>query len=154
MAWISNYIHHRMWDEIIFPFPNFNGCTVEVWEWISNFISYFTGHVIIYPCKKGPWGHNTEQAGKERWRCLFKQDSFEWGHPQRAQGLVKVRPIYLEPWVDSNPTLKAAALKVIQSGNPFLKLCFQASVIPVWTMACCPLCTRPFGTNTGWFIIR
>ena len=25
----------KMWDEITYPFPNVNGCTV--WEWISNF---------------------------------------------------------------------------------------------------------------------
>ena len=30
-----------MWDEITYPFPNFNGCTVEVWEYISNFIVNF-----------------------------------------------------------------------------------------------------------------
>ena len=29
-----------------YPFPNFNGATVEVWEWISNFIPHF----ITYPC--------------------------------------------------------------------------------------------------------
>ena len=27
----------KVWDEITYPFPNFNGCTIEVWEWISNF---------------------------------------------------------------------------------------------------------------------
>ena len=27
-----------MWDEITYPFPNFNDATIEVWEWISNFI--------------------------------------------------------------------------------------------------------------------
>ena len=27
-----------VWDEITYPFPKFNGITVEVWEWISNFI--------------------------------------------------------------------------------------------------------------------
>ena len=48
-AWISNYMHYKMWDEITYPFPNFNGATVEVWEWISNFIPHFTGHVITYP---------------------------------------------------------------------------------------------------------
>ena len=48
-AWISNYIHHKVWDEITYPFPNFNGATVEVWEWISNFIPHFTGTVITYP---------------------------------------------------------------------------------------------------------
>ena len=29
-AWISNYIHYKMSDEIIYPFLNFNGATVEV----------------------------------------------------------------------------------------------------------------------------
>ena len=29
-TWISNYIHYKVWDEIIYPFLNFNGCTVEV----------------------------------------------------------------------------------------------------------------------------
>ena len=48
-AWISNYTHHKVWDEITYPFPNFNSCTVEVWEWISNIISHIAGHVITYP---------------------------------------------------------------------------------------------------------
>ena len=25
-------------------------CSVEVWEWINNFIPHFTGRVITYPC--------------------------------------------------------------------------------------------------------
>ena len=37
-----------MCDEITYPFPNFNGGTVEVWEWISNLILHFTGHVWFY----------------------------------------------------------------------------------------------------------
>ena len=35
---ISYYVHYRLWDEIINPFLNCNGCTVENWEWISNLI--------------------------------------------------------------------------------------------------------------------
>ena len=46
----SNHIFDKLWDEIIYPSPNFNGYTVEVWEWINNFIPYFTRHVIMYPC--------------------------------------------------------------------------------------------------------
>ena len=46
-------------EYITYPFQNFNGCTAEVWEWIRNFISSFTGHVITYLCwdlsKRGPW---------------------------------------------------------------------------------------------------
>ena len=40
----------KTWDEITYPFPNFSGCTVEVWEWISKFIPYFIMDIITYPC--------------------------------------------------------------------------------------------------------
>ena len=49
-VWISNYIHYKVWDEITYPFQNFNGCIVEVWEWISNSIPLYIEHVITYPC--------------------------------------------------------------------------------------------------------
>ena len=44
-TWISNYTHYKVWDEITYPFPNFN----EVWEWMSNFIPHFIIDVITYP---------------------------------------------------------------------------------------------------------
>ena len=31
----DNHTHSKMWDEIIYPFLNFNACTDEVWEWIK-----------------------------------------------------------------------------------------------------------------------
>ena len=37
-----------MWVEITYPFPNFNGWDIEVWEWINNFIPHFTGPVADY----------------------------------------------------------------------------------------------------------
>ena len=39
----------KVCDEIIYPFPYFNGATVEVWGWISNFIPDFVMDVIAYP---------------------------------------------------------------------------------------------------------
>ena len=36
-AWISNDMPSKVRNEITYSFPNLNGCTVEVWEWISNF---------------------------------------------------------------------------------------------------------------------
>ena len=33
----------KVWDEITYPFLNFNDRTVEVLEWISNFISLCDG---------------------------------------------------------------------------------------------------------------
>ena len=49
LAWISNYTHSKVWDDITYPFPNSNGCTVEVWEWKSNVIPHFIGHGIAMP---------------------------------------------------------------------------------------------------------
>ena len=28
-AWMRNYIHYKVWDEIAYPFLNFNGATVK-----------------------------------------------------------------------------------------------------------------------------
>ena len=33
---IRNYTHYKLKHEITYPFPNFNGFTVEVWEWMSK----------------------------------------------------------------------------------------------------------------------
>ena len=40
----------KMWDGITYPLPNFNGSTVEVWKWISHFISHIIKNVVSYPC--------------------------------------------------------------------------------------------------------
>ena len=48
LAWISNHIHYKVWDEINNIFPNVNGATVDVFEWISNFVPHFPGHVLIH----------------------------------------------------------------------------------------------------------
>ena len=44
-------IHYNAWDEITYPFPNFNGATIEVLKWIGNFIpEYLYIYSITYPC--------------------------------------------------------------------------------------------------------
>ena len=40
----------KVWDEITYLFPNFNGYTAKVREWISN-IPHFLIDVITYPCR-------------------------------------------------------------------------------------------------------
>ena len=42
----------KVWYKITYPFPNFNGCTVDVWEWISYFITHFIMYIVTYP-----WWH-------------------------------------------------------------------------------------------------
>ena len=49
-TWISNPMLNKVWGEITYPFPNFNGCNIEVWEWINNFTPYFIRDVLAYPC--------------------------------------------------------------------------------------------------------
>ena len=45
---MSNYMGSKLWDEITYPFPNFNGATIGVWEWVSYFISHIIMDVITY----------------------------------------------------------------------------------------------------------
>ena len=50
-AWVSNLVSSKVWDEITYPFPKFNGCTTEVWEWINNFTIHFIMDEITNPCR-------------------------------------------------------------------------------------------------------
>ena len=40
-----------MWEEITYVSPNLNGATIEVSEWINNFIPLYTAYAITYPCR-------------------------------------------------------------------------------------------------------
>ena len=50
LAWVSNQMPSKVWDEITYTFPNFNGSAVEMWEWISNFIRNIIMVVSDFPC--------------------------------------------------------------------------------------------------------
>ena len=52
LIWISNISSHmlnKVWDKITYPFQNFNGTAVEVWDWTSNFAPHFMFDVITCP---------------------------------------------------------------------------------------------------------
>ena len=61
---INNHIPRKVWDKITYPLPNFNGCNVEVWQWISNFIPHYIMVVITYPCWVSEWLNLTAFWGK------------------------------------------------------------------------------------------
>ena len=65
-VWISNHLPSNVWDEIIYPYPNLNGATVEVWEWMSYFISHFVmdGLKLNHVSKKGP-----RISNHQAWEC-------------------------------------------------------------------------------------
>ena len=59
--WISDYIHYKVWDEFTYPFTNFTGATIEIWEWIGNFLMHLACDYLsmlrlklINFSKKGP----------------------------------------------------------------------------------------------------
>ena len=70
----GNFDHmaSKLWNEITYPFSNFSGCTIDIWEWKSNFIPHFT----LYRCnylpllglklhdisKRIPWSRNTNPS--------------------------------------------------------------------------------------------
>ena len=41
---------NEMWDESTYPLQNHNVYTVEVWEWIGDFIPRFIMDVMNNPC--------------------------------------------------------------------------------------------------------
>ena len=41
----------KVGDETIYPFPNFTGATVELWELINNSIPSFMIDEVTYPCE-------------------------------------------------------------------------------------------------------
>ena len=52
-ASISNHIPSKVWDAITYPFPNFKGWIVKIYEWISTFIPHFVIDPITYLCTLG-----------------------------------------------------------------------------------------------------
>ena len=48
----SNLMSIKMWDELTYISLNFNDATVEVWEFISNYIPHIMVDMITYPYQK------------------------------------------------------------------------------------------------------
>ena len=90
-AWIiSTYIHYKVYAEITkLPFSNFNGAAVGVWEWRSNFIPHFTGHVITYTCYI------------QSQRMLVKRDP-ALNYPRTTKQLIK--HFFLSVYVSGRPS--------------------------------------------------
>ena len=49
-VWIFNYIHNKVWDEITYPFPIFNGAfTFFVHSYTSSSISFNLRKASVWP---------------------------------------------------------------------------------------------------------
>ena len=96
---------NAVWYENTYPFPNFNGFTVEVWEWISIFISHYVMDVITYPCcdesqsmlTKGALGYNVP-SWAIWWRQSLSQKRWRWSLIWRRSRLVRVGRTKTRRW--------------------------------------------------------
>ena len=75
---------------IFLYFPKRQRYTVEVWQWISNFISHLTGLVFTYPC----WDKSSSMAEKEDpgsrlpgWTTHCR--TLSWCYPIDVGGMIK-----------------------------------------------------------------
>ena len=60
-AWISSHRFNKVWDEIAFPFRDFNGCSLGMAKWFHpthyngcNYLSMLRLK-LIHVCKRGHW---------------------------------------------------------------------------------------------------
>ena len=50
------------WNYLSIPKLQRNGSTVEVWEWLSNFIPHFIMNIITYPCRDSKLNHVSKRG--------------------------------------------------------------------------------------------
>ena len=71
------YLHYEMRLEMTFPFPNFNGCSVEIWDWIITFTPtrYLTCH---YLSMLGLKLRHAAKTGHRKARLVWKWQTTFW----------------------------------------------------------------------------
>ena len=78
-----NYICYKVWNEITYPFPNFHGCTFELWELISYLISHFIIDVITYPSWYSSWSLLVKWAPANKSLTIMVAIMISWFHTHR-----------------------------------------------------------------------
>ena len=88
--WIGKNSHYKVWDELSYPFPNFDGATVEIWDWINNFIPRYSilGSRLNHVNKRGPW-------------CAYLLSGAEYIYTQcRFSHIDLTKHIWMPFWID------------------------------------------------------
>ena len=66
-----NYIHYEVWVKITYPFPNFKGVAVEVWELIMRLCIHAVINVNAW------FPHNKSPVPRHK----FENMPIVWSHP-------------------------------------------------------------------------
>ena len=59
----------KVWEEITYPFPNFNGCTTEVWDTLYNECDYLSMLGL------GAWT-DMAASGSKHWQTRYCVNTF------------------------------------------------------------------------------
>ena len=90
---------NKMWVEITLPFLNFNSATVEVKEWISNFMPHYIMDVITWMLVKGAPGRHALLT--QTWKWIIATICYGWVklvHSQILPGQPLIPPCDLAHW--------------------------------------------------------
>ena len=127
---MDNHMPRKAWDEITYPFPNFNVAAVDVCEWISNFIPHYCacnylsmlGLKLVHFSKRTAetwrFEHNRMHDGKEvsGALCLLmglhpQMEGYRWSQLRISfrthRGLVRPWPGEVIRWQRCRSTLAA-----------------------------------------------
>ena len=117
-AWISNNIHYEKWDEITYPFLNFNTYTVEVLEWINNFTPHFTGACDYLSMLELMLNHVSKRGHREFWFWVREKSNLD-----TRQGKVRDFFIGYKLWCKNEKTYCPARV-------------FSCEVFQLWDVFC------------------
>ena len=131
---MNNYIHYKVWDEITYPFPNFNGTAVGVWEWISNFIPHFV-HVRSTSTTLD-WRHIRRGGASNHWllKCLFNSLSEQKKNP--------IKSLHLQHFARDSPR-KGNRFHIMTS--PLINVAITPPVC--FLLGCLSYAKRPWGSH-------
>ena len=128
LSMVSNYTHYKVWDEITYPFPNFNG----------KFIPHFIMGVIPYPCRdktsdhKYPrWENVCSICYAEGHRCLVRSHMDQTDIVWSGMDLIYCASLWILPLKFSNNQFNTS--KPRQNGCHFANDSFTLKRLIPWS---------------------
>ena len=82
--WISKNIHYKVRDEITYPFQNFNGATIKVWQCNSPHISWECDYLSMLGLKSNHVSKRVKGAQYVRHEYIFTIEQTLFNHSIRT----------------------------------------------------------------------
>ena len=69
-AWICYPMPSKMWGEITYPFLNFNCVSIEIYDWISNFVPHLIINIATNPSMGSKLNHIGKRGPRSGGLCM------------------------------------------------------------------------------------